>query len=220
MVFRNSRWHLYIEDQASLKSITCLLLDQSLDLGINNNPLMFDSTLSEHFTTHKHLITNKHQNSDMDLMRKFSTNAMKSKRASVSFQCPSLVIDAESSSAIVDSIDTAPPISHHLTINKSDDAKKIIAQRLNMSAAYVHAKEFEHLQSFLVCFPEEAAFLLANVEYELFNSVHPTDYLRHVALDNSVKIMMSPSIATAPLKLKSTTVQDLIIRYKEVNCFY
>jgi hypothetical protein len=47
--FRNCKWHLQIDDFHSLKSITCILLDQSLDMGIDSNPLMLDLTISEHF---------------------------------------------------------------------------------------------------------------------------------------------------------------------------
>ena len=48
--FRNDyKWHMQIDDFHSLKSITCILLDQSLDMGIDNNPLMLDLTISEHF---------------------------------------------------------------------------------------------------------------------------------------------------------------------------
>ena len=42
-------WHLQIDDFQSLKSITCILLDQSLDMGIDSNPLMLDLTISEHY---------------------------------------------------------------------------------------------------------------------------------------------------------------------------
>jgi hypothetical protein len=45
----NVKWHMQIDDFHSLKSITCILLDQSLDMGIDNNPLMLDLTISEHF---------------------------------------------------------------------------------------------------------------------------------------------------------------------------
>ncbi len=48
--FKNDyKWHMQIDDFHSLKSITCILLDQSLDMGIDNNPLMLDLTISEHF---------------------------------------------------------------------------------------------------------------------------------------------------------------------------
>lgn len=47
--FRSCKWHLQIDNFHSLKSITCILLDQSLDMGIDNNPLMLDLTISEHF---------------------------------------------------------------------------------------------------------------------------------------------------------------------------
>ncbi len=47
--FRNMKWQLQIEDDESLKSITCILLDQSLDIGIDNNPLMLDLTITDHF---------------------------------------------------------------------------------------------------------------------------------------------------------------------------
>lgn len=47
--FRTCKWHLQIDDFHSLKSITCILLDQSLDMGIDSNPLMLDLTISEHF---------------------------------------------------------------------------------------------------------------------------------------------------------------------------
>ena len=47
--FRDCKWHLQIDDFHSLKSITCILLDQSLDMGIDSNPLMLDLTISEHF---------------------------------------------------------------------------------------------------------------------------------------------------------------------------
>jgi len=47
--FRDCKWYLQIDDFHSLKSITCILLDQSLDMGIDSNPLMLDLTISEHF---------------------------------------------------------------------------------------------------------------------------------------------------------------------------
>ena len=47
--FRDCKWHLQIDDFQSLKSITCILLDQSLDMGIDNNPLMLDLTISEQY---------------------------------------------------------------------------------------------------------------------------------------------------------------------------
>jgi hypothetical protein len=47
--FRDCKWHLQIDDFQSLKSITCILLDQSLDMGIDSNPLMLDLTISEHY---------------------------------------------------------------------------------------------------------------------------------------------------------------------------
>lgn len=47
--FRTCKWYLQIDDFHSLKSITCILLDQSLDMGIDSNPLMLDLTISEHF---------------------------------------------------------------------------------------------------------------------------------------------------------------------------
>ncbi|CAF0890793.1 unnamed protein product [Brachionus calyciflorus] len=51
--FRSCKWHLQIDNFHSLKSITCILLDQSLDMGIDNNPLMLDLTISEHNNRHK-----------------------------------------------------------------------------------------------------------------------------------------------------------------------
>ena len=47
--FRGCKWHLQIDNFHSLKSITCILLDQSLDMGIDSNPLMLDLTISEHY---------------------------------------------------------------------------------------------------------------------------------------------------------------------------
>lgn len=47
--FRNMKWQLQIDDDESLKSITCILLDQSLDIGIDSNPLMLDLTITDHF---------------------------------------------------------------------------------------------------------------------------------------------------------------------------
>lgn len=51
--FRNYKWHLQIDNFHSLKSITCILLDQSLDMGIDSNPLMLDLTISEHNNRYK-----------------------------------------------------------------------------------------------------------------------------------------------------------------------
>jgi len=54
--FRDCKWHLQIDDFQSLKSITCILLDQSLDIGIDSNPLMLDLTISEQYQQNKYNI--------------------------------------------------------------------------------------------------------------------------------------------------------------------
>lgn len=60
--FRSCKWHLQIDDFHSLKSITCILLDQSLDMGIDSNPLMLDLTISEHFQNRYKLFSPDYQN--------------------------------------------------------------------------------------------------------------------------------------------------------------
>jgi hypothetical protein len=45
----DTRWQLHIDNPHALKSITCLLLDQYLDMGIDSNPLMLDLTIAQHF---------------------------------------------------------------------------------------------------------------------------------------------------------------------------
>lgn len=59
--FRTCKWHLQIDDFHSLKSITCILLDQSLDMGIDSNPLMLDLTISEHFQNRYKLFSPDYQ---------------------------------------------------------------------------------------------------------------------------------------------------------------
>jgi phosphatidylinositol phospholipase C epsilon len=91
-------------------------------------------------------------------------------------------------------------------------------------------------------FPEEVAFRLTEVEYELFKQVHPIEYLRHATLDmnnfkysliagdkkthlnssqlSKEKNVANESTATAASQSNNTvykSVQDLIVRYKEVS---
>lgn len=72
--FRNYKWHLQIDNFHSLKSITCILLDQSLDMGIDNNPLMLDLTIGEHNNRYKLF---EYKNSSKNQNLRFNSNTSK-----------------------------------------------------------------------------------------------------------------------------------------------
>ena len=62
------------------------------------------------------------------------------------------------------------------------------------AALYKYEAEFEELQLALLWFPEEVAYRLTEVEYDLFKQVHPSEYLRHATLDmNNFKSCASAS---------------------------
>lgn len=112
---------------------------------------------------------------------------------------------------------------------------------MKKNVVFRYEQEFQELQLILLWFPEEVAIRLTNVEYELFKQVHPIEYLRHATLDmnnfkqrrmsNSKKDMSLSSsrddsqtdvnrqTTTAEQQLQQVTrsVQDLIVRYKEVS---
>lgn len=97
------------------------------------------------------------------------------------------------------------------------------------SVVFRYEQEFQELQLILLWFPEEVAIRLTNVEYELFKQVHPIEYLRHATLDmNNFKQRQMPLSSrdesqtdvnkqTADCTQLSRSVQDLIVRYKEVS---
>jgi len=109
------------------------------------------------------------------------------------------------------------------------------------NAAYKYELEFQQLQLMLLWFPEEVAIRLTEVEYELFKQVPPIEYLRHATLDmNNFKTgnLSSNNSDSRKSKLKNDlteevshggeaagaapvvytkSVQDLIVRYKEVS---
>ena len=70
----------------------------------------------------------------------------------------------------------------------------------------VHTAELERLQN-LLHFPEEVAMSLTETEFELFNSVPATYYVRHVTLDLSRTVLAT----------RKPNVQDLIQRFHEVG---
>ncbi|VDN57856.1 unnamed protein product [Dracunculus medinensis] len=66
--------------------------------------------------------------------------------------------------------------------------------------------ELERLQ-YIIHFPEEVAFQLSIIEYQLFYSIQPMDYVRYVSCDlTSVPVIDNPS----PLK-------NLVKRLSEVS---
>lgn len=106
------------------------------------------------------------------------------------------------------------------------------------SAVYKYELEFQELQLILLWFPEEVAIRLTEVEYDLFKQVHPSEYLRHATLDmnnfkssayqkstnvdslrNTNTISSEPDTAANSSKVAepARSVQDLIVRYKEVS---
>ena len=104
------------------------------------------------------------------------------------------------------------------------------------SAVYKYELEFQELQLILLWFPEEVAIRLTEVEYDLFKQVHPSEYLRHATLDmnnfrasacqKSTNLRNTNSVSseaeTAGNSNQKVTevarsVQDLIVRYKEVS---
>ena len=64
----NCKWYLQVDDFESLKSITCILLDQSLD----SNPLMLNLTISEHFKNKHKNYTSSDKNFNNNRMNEFS----------------------------------------------------------------------------------------------------------------------------------------------------
>ncbi len=93
------------------------------------------------------------------------------------------------------------------------------------NAACKYEQEFQELQLMLLWFPEEVAIRLTEVEYELFKQVHPIEYLRHATLDMNHFKQYRSSRANGGKLLDETldnkdapkSVQDLIVRYKEVS---
>jgi len=67
--------------------------------------------------------------------------------------------------------------------------------------------ELDRLQ-YILQFPEEVAFQLSNVEYELFYSVDPIEYVRYVACD----LACSRSLLENP-----SNVKILVKRFAEVS---
>ncbi len=320
--FLNSKWYLQVDDFESLKSITCILLDQSLDMGIDSNPLMLDLTISEHYQNkHKNNIlsdknynnnrmtefTKNDNNNSFTLSGEASINnknlkrfqsyygGISSKRKlnynlnsakvetynghSTSFKARdkkstfnSGKISNENSSIISthknndSTVEKSSKIKlfneksnnlfHLSLLDPSINYKNNITFLYNKSSSttnnnaisYKYEMEFQELQVILLWFPEEVAFRLTNVEYELFKQVPPVEYLRHVTLDmnhfkssyhmiyydHNQKNMplikststnfsenssnmdnKSSSLVNATISTK--TVQDLIVRYKEVS---
>jgi hypothetical protein len=231
--FRSAKWQLYIDDQSTLKSITCLLLDQSLDLGIDNNPLMLDLTITGNFNhNRKKSIIQKHNN--FNFLRSKSTNRSFSEKPVSGFNRnveKSFMSNApvgssisgffdELSSDYISASDLNSNTTQNISVLKQHINNKENNKNLYQSNStiwinqYQYYKEFEQLQSIIFWFPEEAAYRLTEIEYELFKSVKPIEYLRHVSLDagnlSSLKNQTNDNT-------KHKTVQDLIIRYKEVS---
>ncbi|OUC40791.1 hypothetical protein D917_03794 [Trichinella nativa] len=73
-------------------------------------------------------------------------------------------------------------------------------------SATLYSMELERLQS-VFYFPEEVAFQLSSVEYDLIYSILPMDYVTYVICDlNQVRLSMNPS-----------QVRLLIKRFAEVS---
>ena len=319
--FLNSKWYLQVDDFESLKSITCILLDQSLDMGIDSNPLMLDLTISEHFQNkHKNYISsdknfnnnriNEFSRTDNSLVlssetsvnnknfkrfqsyyggisskRKLNPNLNSTKLEtrhglSTSFNArdkkssinPGKISNDNSSviSAHKNNDSTVDKSKNRMFNEKSNnlfhlsllDPNVTYKNNLtflynkpsatanknnNNTISYKYELEFQELQLILLWFPEEVAFRLTNVEYELFKQVPPVEYLRHVTLDmnhfkshnminydhnqTNIPLIKSPSTnfseTSSNIDNKSSslvnaaiptkTVQDLIVRYKEVS---
>lgn len=311
--FRNMKWQLQIDDDDSLKSITCILLDQSLDIGIDSNPLMLDLTITDHFQNRYKLFSstssqqqnmrnstvyflNHHQSQISNFYPKkrltntvatprtsekksvFSSNSQKSRNdhspslSNAANQHPEThsenvnsIINTNSvginedrskaNKAISNQPISTNPVSHYesnnglacvnSTTNINSTNTNAFYLTSNMKPAKYEA-EFQELQLVLLWFPEEVAFRLTEVEYELFKQVHPSEYLRYASLDiNNVKSAMlaessnksllensqvttdpqsSPKSTTKSKSLKlnnvsTKSVEDLLVRYKEVNLF-
>ena len=279
--YRSCKWHLQIDDFHSLKSITCILLDQSLDMGIDNNPLMLDLTISEHFQSKYKLLASQniynrgshmyHQShlSSTHSKKRQNTHSAVDKKSAVSnisqnskgfrgdtSPTVSIMVNQRQQSMMTSGggansgeCDVSSEVngSFSLGLVTSEDQKGK-AQRVpsvhppmpslfssangtNLGVNYSRNKngfysstkspvtykyelEFQELQLILLWFPEEVAFRLTEVEYELFKQVHPSEYLRHATLDmNNFKSINEK--ADGPSSSKS--VQDLIVRYKEVS---
>ena len=221
--FRSTKWQLYIDDQSTLKSITCLLLDQSLDLGIDNNPLMLDLTIAGNIHNHKKSISQKHTN--FHFLRSKTNRSLNEK--SISRNNEKLALNVipvgnsvsglldEISSDYMSAVDLNTNTNASIAEQASIKEKSKHMYRSNNTIwinKYQYSKEFEQLQSIIFWFPEEAAYRLTEVEYELFKSVKPIEYLRHVALDAGNLTNLKSNNDS-----KHRTVQDLIIRYKEVS---
>lgn len=291
--FRNDyKWHMQIDDFHSLKSITCILLDQSLDMGIDNNPLMLDLTISEHFQNRYKLFSSPDHNGNMtsnSVSTEVRNNSVRNhhyakkntqhRNNTVSSGKGVSVVQASTASVAVMGMGIPPsetkksaaalsnhsqtsrgggtgivPGSHRNDHNASPSVSFMVAggpmgpsgkgrnqsmigmdSETNSEAAnnpygsfsvitksgnlapmqsifsanglaygggrnmaanvvYKYEQEFQELQFILLWFPEEVAFRLTDVEYELFRQVPPMEYLRHATLDmNNFKTASSVS---------------------------
>ena len=236
--FRDTKWQLYIDDQSTLKSITCLLLDQSLDLGIDNNPLMLDLTIAGNFHhtrkksiiqkhTNFHFLRSKNEKQQLNQMNQSSNEKLKYGDKSPLSTMPggssiSGFFD-EISSDFLSASEVNSNITHNtmsLNVKPNEPNKPINNNNTRLTNSYYYSKEFEQLQLIIFWFPEEVAYRLTEVEYELFKSVKPIEYLRHVALDAGNLAYLKTTVTTDNNedRLKQNkTVQDLILRYKEVS---
>jgi hypothetical protein len=357
--FRNSKWHLQIDDFHSLKSITCILLDQSLDMGIDSNPLMLDLTISEHFQNRYKIFASN--SPPMHATAGRQSSALSQHSASFAMQQHKSAFSKSKShqhhhssssktnlaAAVASGGDKKSATSNTNSANKTNDASPSVSivvqnnqqrnqsmlaaaigidsdsvnyeqtnQACNMSSmvpaagsfsllaggsdesastgaarghrsgirapmasifslggvaygsnkqlnaagaysgggggffsstVYKYEMEFQELQYILLWFPEEVALRLTEVEYQLFRSVPPSEYLRHVTLDmNNFKGAETTTVATsatlgfnnkkpifdtlttysafsasssAATQAPTRSVQDLIVRYKEVRLF-
>jgi hypothetical protein len=304
--FRSMKWQLQIDDDESLKSITCILLDQSLDIGIDSNPLMLDLTITDQFQNKYKLFSsssgsynqnirnstvcyqfNQHHQSQIsnfyskkrlttvtrNSQKKsvFSSNSQKSRNDhSPSFsnlnnqqqqpQQPQQTDQTEQSiedrhkSTANNKSQYPNPTSHYestsnmiMNNNNNNTNNNFFMTSSSSVKPAKYESEFLELQLILLWFPEEVAFRLTDVEYELFKEVHPSEYLRYASLNiNNIKSALlaetnnkllttnadPPEQTTSnqetstttttikPIKLNNVstkTVEDLLVRYKEVS---
>ncbi|RNA40782.1 1-phosphatidylinositol 4-5-bisphosphate phosphodiesterase epsilon-1 [Brachionus plicatilis] len=272
--FRSVKWHMQIDHFHSLKSITCILLDQSLDMGIDNNPLMLDLTISEHNSRHKlYECKNSARNASHRYNSSSATAFYSKKRhthSSARMHAANSAVSNNSSNQsknVSNRTEAAasPSVSiiaqrNHSLVNLDQDQNSdfLVGFPINGSFSlfgdrplrrnnpiasifskssysygygttsnfygsarpcFKYEKEFQELQMLLLWFPEEVAVRLTQIEYELFRTIAPAEYLRHATLDmNNFKSGDTTNIdKDCKQPLHASKVQDLIVRYKEVS---
>lgn len=242
IIFRtkiSSYWLLQIDNQSFMKSIQCLLLDYTLNLGIDNNLFSFDYTLKQHIAQFSSKINSPQKQQNASKTSRF--NIFKKTRLATTKETndpPSITIDP---SSVASSVDTSlnPHIiiqddpysctsAYSYTTKTQNDESYLRITNPNAKKSYssitcvstasntyqlLYNKELTYYEQLLPYYPEEVAYLLTDVEYELFNNVKPIEYLRHIVLDYTSFMTQDYQHNCVPHK----TIQDLIQRYKEVS---